>query len=512
MQDYKCTSITPNTTIALRDTRDDQSYTVYRFPNSGTAGTDYPTGMAGYCLMTKDLSLGYITNGSITKDSNLVLTTTDSAGSGTITARTSTSNWSSTNADSNLQYINGAGGAYDSHSYYSYGAAQKVCPKGWKLFTQTQVNNIIAFMGSGTAGVAKIEGAPYNFIRGGYFMNSSGWTNIEVSSHYWSSTQYDSSKGYDLYYNPTDFYTSYKDGKQVGFSVRCIAEPAMQDWTGCSALSVGKQDILVDKRDSHSYTVKKLPDGKCWMTQNLTLGDSNSTSAQRTLTSELTNIDDSTTYYLPPAGKQGSSTITTSSTLTATTTANFGTSNDNRAKTRFRTKSSSITNDSDTVYYSFYTATLGYSYYMTSGSGAGKSYGSSTRDICPKGWRLPWVSDDGEATDASGDFDVLARSYNPSATWTGDGSDKTTTDATIRTGIHLGLAADGNSYAGFSYTGYWNKTNSSATSIGDAGYYLSSSIKNVGFGLGLIIDSSYVYHLGGIYKYHGAAVRCIAKS
>ncbi|MBQ8992232.1 InlB B-repeat-containing protein, partial [Candidatus Saccharibacteria bacterium] len=281
----------------------------------------------------------------------------------------------------------------------------------------------------------------------------------------------------------------------------------MQGWTGCSALSESEQITLVDSRDNHEYTVKKLPDGKCWMTQNLTLGDSNSTSAQRTLTPDNTNIDNNTTYYLPPAGKQGS--ITSSSTLTSTTAANFGTSNDNYAKTQFRTKSSSYTNDSDTGYYNFYTATLGYSYY---GSG---SSGSSTRDICPKGWRLPKVTDGGSTVTSGSvaEFTALAKSYNSSASWTNSATSSSynTSDSDIHTGIHNGAAANGNNYAGFSYSGYWYSTNTSASSLGSYGYYWSSSVYGTVNGYRLLFSSSAVYPQDSYYKYYGYAVRCVAK-
>ena len=189
----------------------------------------------------------------------------------------------------------------------------------------------------------------------------------------------------------------------------------MQGWSGCSGLSTGDIARLKDTRDNKVYTVKKLPDGKCWMMQNLTIGSDGA----KTLTSADTNIDNNTTYYLPPAGKQGSSTIDNSSTLTATTTANFtsNSSTDAHAKTQFRTKNTSYTNDSDTGYYNFYTATLGFSYYQD-----GKSSGTSTRDICPKGWRMPKTTDSGTnvtTVDSANDFTYLARQYDSSTGWGG---------------------------------------------------------------------------------------------
>ena len=231
MQSTACSSLPEGETSTLVDSRDRQEYSVYRWPTTGTAGMDYPSGMAGYCTMTKDLSLGYVTGGSIAKDSNLTLTTTDSAGAGTITARPSGDGWSTTNDDTNLQYMNGpksGSEAYSSHGYYSYGAAQKVCPKGWTLPTQTQYDNIAAFIGGdNSTGSTSIRNVPYNFIAGGRF-DSGSWNFVGSSGLYWSATQSSSTNGYLLYFNSSRLYTS-DSSKNGGRSVRCVSAPS----SGC---------------------------------------------------------------------------------------------------------------------------------------------------------------------------------------------------------------------------------------------------------------------------------------
>ena len=225
MQDISASSIDVDSIHVMYDKRDDQPYTVYRFKNSGTAGSAYPKNMAGYAIMTKDLSLGYVTGGSVTKGANLTLTTDNSADTGTITARTGTDDWSTTNSDDNLQYINGTGGTYDSHSYYSYGAAQKVCPKGWRLPTQTEYDNIASFMGGDkAAGSTKIRGNPYYFVYGGSFY-SGGWSAVESYGGYWSSGQYSSTNGYALSLGSSSLNTNGNSHKYYGMSVRCISAP-----------------------------------------------------------------------------------------------------------------------------------------------------------------------------------------------------------------------------------------------------------------------------------------------
>ena len=217
MQDFDSSTLAEGKTTTLVDKRDNQQYTVYRWPSTGTAGTDYPTGMAGYTIMTKDLSLGYVTGDSVTKGANLTLTTNDSASAGTITARTGTGNWSTTNSDDNLQYINGTNA-----TYYSYGAAQKVCPKGWRPPTRTEYDNIATFMGgSNSTGSAKIRGASYNFVYGGLFY-SGGWYNVGSYGYYWSSTQNSSTYGLNLDFGSSNLVVN-GSSKNTGMSVRCVS-------------------------------------------------------------------------------------------------------------------------------------------------------------------------------------------------------------------------------------------------------------------------------------------------
>lgn len=69
-----------------------------------------------------------------------------------------------------------------------------------------------------------------------------------------------------------------------------------------------------------------------WVTSNLRLGYDKGYA----LSNELTNVDDTNTtvYYIPKAGFQGSNT-TTNDMRASTTAANFSTSGDNRAKVQY---------------------------------------------------------------------------------------------------------------------------------------------------------------------------------
>ncbi|MBR3414747.1 InlB B-repeat-containing protein, partial [Candidatus Saccharibacteria bacterium] len=538
MQSFNCASLASGATAKLRDTRDGQVYSVYRIPTDAKYyGTSTVANIAGKCIMTKDLNLGAVNSvsgasSSITAQGTMNLSPADSAfsiptGSGeyitvptTTTAVTHGTPGSGNNVYSNRQYRIDGTGDYAGRGYYTWGAAMLACPKNWRLPTSDEYSNSGSWEGQ-TAGLAaivkganasttisNITSSPWSFVLSGNYINS--FYNAGPNGYYWSTTQNGSTTSYILRMNSSnglkrDFYE-----KRFGFAVRCIADPwTMQDFTSSKLSSVGDSTTLIDTRDGKEYTVKKLPDGKVWMMQNLTIGSDGA----KTLTSADTNINNGTTYYLPPAGKQGSSTIDSSSTLTATDTANFNYAVDQHAKTQFRNKDDSIVNDSDTGYYNFYTATLGFSIYNDN-----VTSGFSYRDICPKGWRLPKTPNTTpqqiSSIGSDNDFTYLARQYSTSG-WQGTATlpDYYINNASsiAHTGLHTGVAANGNDYAGFSYAGYWNGTNTSASNIGSYGYYWSSSIRSIHIGYQLRFDSSYIVPQYIFDKYRGLAVRCIAK-
>ena len=141
----------------------------------------------------------------------------------------------------------------------------------------------------------------------------------------------------------------------------------MQDFTTsqCNSMSRGEQIQLMDSRDSKMYWVAKLPDGNCWMTQNLDLDLSTS----KTLTPADTNIPKNWT----PS--------------TSTTTSISG----------YNSDTGKSYNPGDKYYEGSYSAsdptTMHYhvgNYYQWSAATAGYTgFGRSTRSICPKGWTLP---------------------------------------------------------------------------------------------------------------------------
>ena len=122
---------------------------------------------------------------------------------------------------------------------------------------------------------------------------------------------------------------------------------------------------LTDTRDNNTYTVSKLADGHCWMTQNLRI-------AGKTLTP--TDSDVTSNYTIPASSRSDFNSYDTSNAYV----------------------------DSDGGFYTWYTATAGTGTQSLSTQG----YNTSV-SICPKGWRLPTGGNGGE-------FNILDNSYDSS--------------------------------------------------------------------------------------------------
>ena len=216
-----------------------------------------------------------------------------------------------------------------------------------------------------------------------------------------------------------------------------------------------------DIRDMHTYTIKRLNDGNCWMMENLDLGRTNLTT---NLTSSNTNISTTITASTFNGWKKTSG--------TGTTAAGEFISIDGTDST------------SNTAY-----GTL-YNYYAASGgtiSGDTNSNNASY-DLCPAGWRLP-------TGNSYGEFQTLYEnsSYN--------------TLAKLRAPIANGGAA-------FTISGYFY---SGKPSSGSYGYFWASTrfSDTKMFKLSLYTSSAGSWPVTADYAYstrgNGNSIRCIMK-
>ncbi len=152
------------------------------------------------------------------------------------------------------------------------------------------------------------------------------------------------------------------------YAVWLKSSGTLQSWNGCRAMSsatysngnitTGGIIALTDERDNNTYTVAKLPDGRCWMIENLRLDpktaditEDNTNSPTRTFLNNRTNTyTDCSSNCTNSAGTERVIyTTNTNSTYSGT-------------------------------YYNWYTATGGNGTYVAS---------DPTGDICPAGWHLP---------------------------------------------------------------------------------------------------------------------------
>ena len=148
-------------------------------------------------------------------------------------------------------------------------------------------------------------------------------------------------------------------------TIAVVAEPpAVADITGltymqemtpeiCEATTVGATATLTDKRDNNTYTVAKLPDGACWMTQNLRLAGG----------ATIDGMDSNVTFtYTLPADSTASGTFY---------------NNDGSVHYSGNVKYGS--------YYDFCAASAG----TRCGYSSSVASVDSIHDICPNGWKLP---------------------------------------------------------------------------------------------------------------------------
>ena len=225
----------------------------------------------------------------------------------------------------------------------------------------------------------------------------------------------------------------------------------MQSFTStmCSAMDTYTTQVLTDTRNGQNYRIRKMPDGKCWMIDNLMLGSGTITPANSNVSTNFTIGAENTAigYYNP-----------------------FSTANSYRdiCTSQYTSSPDSLTGCG--YFYTFNVTTA------TTGTALSTDNTNAPSSICPVGWRLPTGG-----TSGTREFAVL---NNAMATGTPTAS-TTNSVATRPNWRHNGpfegsLASGYYDDSGFSSLAgsigdYWSSTVGSAT---DA-YYLSFSYSRV---------------------------------
>jgi uncharacterized protein (TIGR02145 family) len=270
----------------------------------------------------------------------------------------------------------------------------------------------------------------------------------------------------------------YKVSQAVYYVVEYETQPitTMQQMTAtyCNNMEPYSTMKLTDTRNNQDYRVRKMPDGKCWMIDNLKL----SLSTSRTLTTANSNV--SSTITIPATAAK------TSGDLGYDAWAWADPSNTSSCASDMMIDPASTSKCG--YFYNWYTATA------SSGKQATAS-GYVMSSICPKGWHLPRGAD---GTVAQNEFAVLnSAMYNGSTT----GSTATAT-AYAQNWWHTGIFAgprSGSYDSGFNYQGYYGVFWSSSTY--SSNYYARVLDLNPS---GVLPGTS---HAG---KNTGFAVRCLS--
>ena len=368
-------------TVTLTDTRDNNTYTASKLAD-------------GRCWMTQNLRIAGRTITSA--DSNVT--------SSYAIPASSDSGYSGANDHTASVYVNSDGGFYTwaaatagtgnaTISTDGQNAPASICPKGWRLPTGGSTGEFRALYNNYNSVYAMTHG-PAKFTLSGFKHPIMLMGGIGQYGYYWSSTATSDIGAYFMGLSNTVS----PDGainRYTGYSVRCIAVDSplhsistMQQMTSdiCAATTTPNRTAtaldtdgshagdpnyvptktLTDTRDNNTYTVSKLADGKCWMTQNLRIAGKTITPADSDVTAN---------YTIPASSINGFSSSDTSNAYV----------------------------DSDGGFYTWYTATAG-----TGTTAIAVQGQNAPASICPKGWRLPTGGNNGE-------FQALYNNYSSSS-------------------------------------------------------------------------------------------------
>jgi len=267
-----------------------------------------------------------------------------------------------------------------------------------------------------------------------------------------------------------------------------------------TTLTDTRQTYLNGALTTKTYTVRKLADGNCWMTDNLALnwdssrtftsGDTNTTSSvtvnvnTQALSATGGDVDgttDQTNWKEPSAGGNWNRWLSRST---------------NNAQENSYSAEAVRTGENQYLgtYYNWYTATLGTG---LDGDPSTEIGTDSTADICPKGWQLPRYT-------GSGSWMTLIRDTYHVISTQGDQST-----------VSGGNTAANNTLHGFPfslpYSGDVGRGSGSTVSRGTYGNFWSAAPSSSTNSRHLGFNGTAVWPEGSYYRTNGFSVRCVAQ-
>lgn len=211
-------------------------------------------------------------------------------------------------------------------------------------------------------------------------------------------------------YKDTVLFTAYANGaggtasEGNAINENGVKPSSIMQSFDCSTLESGKTVTLYDVRDNNAYTVKKLVDGNCWMTQNLRIQNRILTSADSDLEVDMQILSSSTDSELTDAFAKFNEYVIT-----------VDQSNPDAAQALYEKYDTEVMPimlriDDFGGHYSDM-LTLGG---MRSVYPYRNSEGTIPTSICPKKWRLPTLSEFEALSTAYGDASSLIEAANVS--------------------------------------------------------------------------------------------------
>ena len=228
MQDFKeasdsdkssiLSSMTEGTSYSLKDSRDNQEYTVAKLFD-GNIWMTKNLNLAGGTKLYSDTS--NVPDGYPSTNNNPYYTLPTSSTSGF--------------SDDTKAYVynsgrTACGNNAPCYSYYSYpavtagtnpssgNATSDICPAGWRLPTSAELNVLKGIYSTG----ATLAASPFLGIYAGHYLNSS-YVNGGEAGLYWASTAASNARAYYLYFVKTGASVDSYD-KKNGRSARCLAQ------------------------------------------------------------------------------------------------------------------------------------------------------------------------------------------------------------------------------------------------------------------------------------------------
>ena len=321
-------------------------------------------------------------------------------------------------------------------------------------------------------------------------------------------------------YGPNEYITftagqySATNGGLSLYAIWVESEGYLQNWNGCSSLGQGKVTALTDQRDSDTYAVAKLADGKCWMIENLRLdaADSKVASLSQGFGGVFAGLADSETNF-PSDNSATINSLYYSGTQSGTASIDIGTTNypqlripryrnDNTASPVVNMDQAERNVYSYGNYYSWPAAVANTASFTGNNTDA-------TTSLCPSGWRLPTGGDKTriESNDGNDFWSLVVDGLN-NGVQPANYSNSTTpyyTGSTESSPVNKLIRKFPNNLV---YSG--DTTSNSMSYRGSRGYYLVSTLSNNANVYHFSFYSTYVNPgTSSAYKTLGATIRCV---